>query len=128
MNNQAEGVKNRRDHTGNGEDPPLGGADEEQFVLRTLLDYDAPRATDARGPIRLPRLTGEPPSYGASTINILQNNCYHGLCYHGLEHKDPHDHIQTFLQCLGVVRSNGASEEYIRLALFSFSLKDRAKR
>jgi hypothetical protein len=69
MNNQADGVENRRDHAGNNEDPSLGGAGEEQFVPRTLLDYAAPRATDARGPIRLPRLTGEPPSYDVSTIN-----------------------------------------------------------
>jgi hypothetical protein len=90
---------------------------------RTLLNYVAPRAIDARGPTRLPRLTREPQSYGASTINILQNNSYHGL-----EYEDPHDHIQTFLQCLRAVRPNGASEDYIRLALFPFTLKDRAKR
>jgi hypothetical protein len=92
MNNQAERVGNRMDHTGNGEEPPLGRTGEGQFVPRTLLDYAALRATDMRGPIRLSRLTGEPPSYDTSTINILQNNCYHGL-----EHEDPHDHIQTFL-------------------------------
>jgi hypothetical protein len=123
MKNQAEGVGNRRDHVDNGEDPPLGGVGEEQFVPRTLLDYTAPRATNARGPIKLPRLTGEPLSYGVSTISILQNNCYHGL-----EHEDPHDHIQTSLQYLRAVRPNGASEDYIRLALFPFILKDRAKR
>jgi hypothetical protein len=123
MNNQADGVENRRDHTDNGEDPPLGGAGEGQFVSRTLLDYTAPRATDARGPIRLPCLTGEPPNYGAITISILQNNYYHGL-----EHEAPHDHIQTFLQCLGAVRPNGASEDYIRLVIFSFTLKDIAER
>jgi hypothetical protein len=123
MNNQADRLGNRRDHTGNDEDPSLGGASEGQFMPRTLLDYAAPRATDARGPIRLPRLTGEPPSYGPSTINILQNNYYHRL-----EYEDPHDHIQTFLQCLGAVRPNGASEDYIRLAFFPFTLKDKAKR
>jgi hypothetical protein len=71
MNNQPERVKNRRDHTGNGEDPQLDGAGDERFVPRTLLDYEALRATDARGPIRLLCLTKESHSYGASTINIL---------------------------------------------------------
>jgi hypothetical protein len=87
INNQL-GVRNIIDHTDNSEDPPLDGAGDERFMPRTLLDYATPRATDARDPIRLPRLTGEPPSYDMSTINILQNNCYHGL-----EHEDPHDHI-----------------------------------
>jgi hypothetical protein len=123
MNNQPDGVGNRRNHTDNGEEPQFEGAKEEQFVSRTLLDYAAPRATDARGPIILPRLIEEPPSYGASTISIMQNNYYHGL-----EHEDPHDHIQTFLQCLGAVRPNGAFGDYIRLALFPFTLKNKAKR
>jgi hypothetical protein len=69
------------------------GVGDEQFMLRILLDYIAPQIIDARGLIRLSRLTGDPSSYDVSTINILQNNCYHEL-----EHKDPHDHIQTFLQ------------------------------
>jgi Retrotransposon gag protein len=92
-------------------------------VPRILLDYAAPRVTNVRGPIRLPRLTRESCSYSMSTISILQNNYYHRL-----EHEYPHDHIQTFLQCLGAVRLNEASKDYIRLALFSFTLKDRAKR
>jgi hypothetical protein len=60
MNNQPEGVGKIRDHIGNNEDPPLDGASEDQIVARTLLDYVTPRATNARGLIRLPRLTGEP--------------------------------------------------------------------
>jgi hypothetical protein len=90
---------------------------------RMLLDYAARQVTNARGPIRLPHLTEEPSSYGVSTISILQNNCYHGL-----EHEDPHNHIQTFLQCLRAVRPNRASKDYIKLALFLFTVKDRAKR
>jgi hypothetical protein len=84
---------------------------------KTLLDFTTPRVTNARGPIRLSRLTDVPPSYGTSAINILQNNCYHGL-----EHEDPYDHIQTFLQYLGVVRPNRASDDYIKLVFFSFTL------
>jgi hypothetical protein len=72
MNNQVEGVGNRMDHTSNDEEPPLDGAGEGQFVPRTLLDYAASRATDARGPIRLPHIIREPPSYDVSTISILQ--------------------------------------------------------
>jgi hypothetical protein len=104
----------------NGEnwDWPIGG--DEQFVPRTLLNYTAPQTVNVRSPIRLSRLVGDPPSYGASAISILQNNRHHRL-----GHEDSHE---TFLQCSGVVRPNGATEDYIRLSLFPFIIKDRAKR
>jgi hypothetical protein len=63
-------------------------------MSRTLLDYATLRAIDVRGPIRLSCLVGDPPSYDASTISILQNNYYYGI-----EYEDPYDHIRTFLQC-----------------------------
>jgi hypothetical protein len=53
-------------HNGNGENRPRDG---ESFVLSTLLDYAAPRATYVRGPIRLLHIVGDSPSYGASIIN-----------------------------------------------------------
>jgi hypothetical protein len=55
---------------------PIEG--DEPFVLRTLINYAAPRAANFRGLTRHSRLVGDPHSYGASTISILQNNCYHG--------------------------------------------------
>jgi hypothetical protein len=113
MNEQPANRKNRGQ--------PIGA--DETFVPRTLLDYAAPRAATARGPIRLPSLVGDLPSYGVSTISIFQNNYYHGI-----DHEYPYDHIHTFLQCLGAVYLNGASEDYIRLSLFPYTLKDRAKR
>jgi hypothetical protein len=68
--------------------------DGESFVSKTLLGYAGPQVAETRSPIRLSCLVGDSPSYGASTISILQNKCYYGL-----EHEDPHDHIQTFLKC-----------------------------
>jgi hypothetical protein len=124
MNNQPEGIRNMRNHIAISEDPHLNGAVGEKFVPRTLLDYLEPRATDARDPIRFPRLTGEPPSYGVSTINILQNNFYHGL-----EHEDPHDDIQA----LPVVFESSLSKQSVKglhqvSHFFPFTLKDKVKR
>jgi hypothetical protein len=50
MNDQPEGAGNRRDCTGNGEDPQLNEDAGERFVPRTLLDYATLRATDAQRP------------------------------------------------------------------------------
>jgi hypothetical protein len=71
MNNQSEGVENDRDHVCDSGNPNQNGATNERFVPITLLDYTTPQATDKKGLIRLPRLTGEPPNYGASIISIL---------------------------------------------------------
>jgi hypothetical protein len=108
---------------GDGENRGRGVEEDGPFVPRTLLDYATPRAIDVRSLIRLSRLVGDPPSYDASKISFLKNNCYYGM-----EYEDPYDHIRTILQCLRAIRLNGASENYIRLALFPFTLKDRAKR
>jgi hypothetical protein len=52
MNDQPEGAGNRRDYTGNGEDPQLNEDAGERFVPKTLLDYATLRVTDARRPTR----------------------------------------------------------------------------
>ncbi|XP_027362847.1 uncharacterized protein LOC113870454 [Abrus precatorius] len=41
--------------------------------------------------------------------------------------EDPHLHIQNFLTICGMIRMNGVSDEAIRLSLFPFSLRDKAK-
>jgi hypothetical protein len=113
MNNLPEGHQ-----ADDGENRGWGVEEDGPFVPRTLLGYATPRAIDFRGPIRLPLIVGDPSSYDASMISILQNNCYYGM-----EYEDLYDHIRTFLQCLITVWLNGASEDYIRLVFFLCILK-----
>ena len=44
-----------------------------------------------------------------------------------MEHERPHEHINTFVQCCQTVKGNAETQEFVRLALFPFSLKDKAK-
>jgi hypothetical protein len=68
------------------------------------------------------RWLGDPPSFGSGVVNLLQQNCFHGL-----ESESPHDHLNTFLQCCQTVKCAPANSEYVKLALFAFSLRDKAK-
>ena len=115
---------------GNGNtDPPLGddvarnnNGGNRAFVPRTLRDYAVPRPKDVGGAIVLPTIEGDPPNLNPS-INVVQQNLFHAM-----EHEDPHDHLQTFVQCCQTVRLNGASSDYVRLVLFPFTLRDKAKK
>ena len=92
------------------------------FIPRTLRDYHIPRADDAQGPIILPQVLGDPPNFGSGIVNLIQQNVYHGL-----EVENPHEHLNNFLQCCQTVKCGRASTEYVKLALFPFSLRDKAK-
>lgn len=106
-------------------DQELSDQEDEmsEFVPRTLREHNVPRAGDVRGAIRLPRVEGQMPNIAPAVINIVQQNTFHGL-----EHEDPHEHLQTFLECCTTIKTTEATVDYIRLALFPFTLRDRAKK
>ena len=47
--------------------------------------------------------------------------------YGGLPHKDPNVHLETFLEIADTVKMNGVTEDVIRMRLFPFSLRDKAR-
>ena len=50
-----------------------------------------------------------------------------GIQFHGLTHEDSNAHILNFLKVCDTVKYNGVSNDVIRLRLFPFSLKEKAK-
>ena len=58
-----------------------------------------------------------------SIINMVQNS----VQFDGREHEDPGRHIAAFLAICSTFRITGVSEDAIRLRLFPFSLRDKAR-
>ena len=59
------------------------------------------------------------PSY----VNMIQNS----VQFHGLSSENPNLHIASFLEICDMFRVNDVTDDAIRLRLFPFSLKDRAR-
>ncbi|XP_015580158.1 uncharacterized protein LOC107261968 [Ricinus communis] len=55
---------------------------------------------------------------------MVQNNCMFG----GLPNEDPNTHLDDFLEICDTFQINGVSNDAIRLRLFSFLLRDKAKK
>ncbi|XP_078161748.1 uncharacterized protein LOC144557070 [Carex rostrata] len=117
MNNDGDEEKAEENLTDHSDD------DMGDFVPRTLREFNVPREGDVRGAIRLPRIVGQQPNLNPGVVNIVQQNTFHRL-----DHEDPHAHLQTFLECCTTIKTNGATVDYIRLALFPFTLRDKAKK
>ena len=47
--------------------------------------------------------------------------------YGGLAHEDPNVHLATFLDIADTVKMNGVTEDVLKMRLFLFSLRDRAR-
>ena len=72
--------------------------------------------------IRRPTILANNFKLESITLQLLQ-----GVQFTGLPHEDPNAHILNFLEVCDTVKYNGVSNDAIRLRLFSFSLKDKAK-
>ena len=55
-------------------------------------------------------------------INMVQQNQYGGL-----PHEDHNVHLEIFLEIVDTVKMNEVTEDVIRMRLFPFSLRDKAR-
>ena len=74
-------------------------------------------STDNRQPINVNNVELKP-----ALINMIQHNQYAGL-----PHEDPNVHLATFLEIVDKVKMNRVTEDVIRMRLFLFSLRDKAR-
>ena len=83
----------------------------------------------------MPSLDGTRKSIARPTINAnnfkiepaLLQMIQSGIQFYGLANEDPNAHIANFLEICDTFKYNGVSDDAIRLRLFPFTLKDRAK-
>ena len=87
-------------------------------VLRPVRDYACPPST-TQPVIRRSAIHANNFEIKSITLQLLQ-----GVQFTGLSHEDPN---LNFLKVCDAVKYNGVSDDAIRLRLFPFSLKDKAK-
>ena len=87
---------------------------------RTLKDLFAPITTNPPSCIVLPATTANHFELKPHIIQLLPT-------FHGFETEDPYMHVKEFLEICATFRFQNFSEDSVRLRLFPFSLKEKAK-
>ena len=95
----------------------------ENVPPRALKDYATPSLDGTISSIRRPAITAAQFEIKPATISMIQQIAQ----FYGLPQEDPSLHLATFLEICDTFKCNGVSEDAIRLRLFPFSLKDKAK-
>ena len=98
-------------------DPLEGGGNR-----RALRDYAAPNVAGTTSGIRRPAVQANNFEIKPSFIQMVQSNQFGGM-----SKDDPNAHIAYFLEVCDLYKINGVSEDAVRLRVFPFSLRDRAK-
>ena len=90
---------------------------------KTLFQYGLPLAYAAQSAIALPALAGNQ-NFEIKTgiIHMVQANQFSGS-----PAEDQQDHLTNFVEISNTFKLHNVSDEAIRLRLFPFSLRDRAK-
>lgn len=96
---------------------------EEQLENRTLGDYAVPLVTGATSSIRRPAIQANNFEIKPAILQMVAST----VQFSGMPHDDPNAHIANFLELCDTFKHNGVSDDAIRLRLFPFSLRDKAK-
>ena len=101
--------------------PTQGEANVE--VERTLHDYLMPRVDQNISSIRRPTIAANNFEIKAALITMIIAT----VQFNGLPSEDPNRHLQSFNEVCDTFRYNGMPEDFIKLKLFPFSLKNDAR-
>ena len=89
---------------------------------RPLFEYARPQVTGLHSSIRRPTVQANTFEIKPAIIQMIQS-----VQFSGLPSEDPNSHLVNFLEICDTFRHNGVSDDAVRLRLFPFSLRDRAK-
>ncbi|KAK5842209.1 hypothetical protein PVK06_004539 [Gossypium arboreum] len=90
---------------------------------RTMYDYAKPSLTGTKLSIVRPVVAANTFELKPNTIQMIQQF----VQFDGLQDEDPNTHLANFLELCDTFKINGISDDAIRLRLFPFSLRNKAK-
>ncbi|KAA3483463.1 RING-H2 finger protein ATL63 [Gossypium australe] len=98
--------------------PPMIAANpvNQNPAPRTMYDYAKPNLTGAESSIVRPAIAANNFELKPNTIQMIQQF-----------DEDPNTHLANFLEFCDTFKINGVSDNAIRLRLFPFSLRNKAK-
>ena len=88
-----------------------------------MYDYAKPTLTGTESSIVRSAVTANNFELKPNTIQMIQQF----VQFDGLQDKDPNTHLANFLEFCYTFKINGVSDDAMRLQLFPFSLRDKAK-
>ena len=103
-----------------GEEVPVAAAAGQPM---TMSDYARPNLTGAESSILRPTVAANNFEIKPNIIQMVQQF----IQFDGVQDEDPNTHLANFLEICNTFKINGASNDAIRLRLFPFSLRGRAK-
>ena len=101
----------------------MGEEINEDAARHSLRDYARPSLDGIGYSIRRPPVQANNFEIKPAIIQMILNTVQFG----GLAHEDPNSHLANFLEICDTIKYNGVSDDAIRLRLFPFSLRDKAK-
>ena len=104
------------------QEPIQDPVEEMGDAPRSLKYYAIPSQDEPHNSIAAPAIEANNFELKPSLLSAVQQNQFFGN-----PSEDPHLHLSVFLQYADTVKANGVSTEAIRLRLFPFSLRDRAR-
>jgi len=94
----------------------------EEVQKRTLRDYVTPGVHSQTPGITVPPVAAHNFELKPALISMVQQSQFGGLPM-----EDPNLHLSVFLEVCDTLKINRASTDAIRLRLFPFSLRDKAR-
>ena len=90
---------------------------------RALRDYATPRINELQSSITRPAIAANSFEIKPGTIQMVQNSVQFG----GMANDDPNEHLMSFIEICETFKFNGVSDDAVRLRLFPFTLRDKAR-
>ena len=88
-----------------------------------MAEYITPTLNGTGSCIMRPTIEANNFDVKASTMNMIYDQCQ----FDGLPEEDPNAHIEMFLNICATVKQNGVTDEALRLRIFPFTLRGKAR-